>query len=484
MLAVLSSVNAGILAAGVLLLLSVFASKVSSRYGLPALVLFIAIGMLAGSEGFGGIHFDDYRFAYGIGVVALVLILFGGGLESNWSQIKPVVAPGLLLATLGVAITAGIVGLVALLVLGVTPLQGLLLGAIVASTDAAAVFGVLRAQQFQLKGKLTQLLEFESGSNDPMAIFLTFGITGLMIGELTSGWELLPQLVKELTLGAIGGVAVGRLAACLFKRLHLEYDGLYHVLTIAVAFLAFGGVQSLGGSGFLAVYVAGLTLGGKKFVHKDSLIQFHEGLGWLMQIVMFLALGLLAFPSELLEGWSGNVVLAAALIFVARPVAVFVCLAPFRQIHFRKKLFLSWGGLRGAVPIVLATIPLLQGVPGANQIFNAVFVIVILSVSLQATTIGWFARQLGVVVPERPGAAGRNVLTKLVELSIPATSPAVSRSLVELNLPGNTLLVLLTRGREAFIPHGSTVLEAGDAVLVQAHESHLEDVKGILLGTG
>lgn len=481
MLLSVAHINSALLIAGILLSFSVFASKISTRYGIPALVLFIGIGVLAGSEGIGGISFDNYRFAYALGVVALVLILFGGGLESSWKEIKPVVAPGLVLSTVGVLIATGIVGLVAHFVIKVTLLQGFLLGAIVSSTDAAAVFGVLRAQKFKLKGKLTALLEFESGSNDPMAVFLTFGITGLMVGEFSSGWVLIPKVLEEFIIGAAGGVLIGRMSGALFNRLHLEYDGLYHVLTIAIAFLAFGGAQVVGGSGFLAAYLAGVTLGGKKFVHKDSLIQFHEGLGWLMQILMFLTLGLLVFPSQLLVGLLNNLILAGVLVCVARPLAVFVSLAPFRQYHFRKKLLISWGGLRGAVPIVLATIPLLQGVDGAAQIFNAVFFIVLFSVTLQATTIGWLARKLGVVVHESV-TRGRRVLTNLIEVQIPQHATAVSRSVVELNLPGSTLLVSLTRGRDAFIPHGSTVIQAGDVVLVQTAEAHIAEVREILIG--
>ena len=463
-------------------MISVLASKVSTRYGIPALVLFIGIGMLAGSEGIGGIDFDNYSLAYGLGVVALVLILFGGGLETHWSEIKPVVGPGLSLATLGVVITTAVVGVTAYFVAGVSPLTGLLLGAIVSSTDAAAVFGVFRAQKIKLKGRLTPLLEFESGSNDPMAVFLTFGITGLLLGDISSAWHLLPELVEEIFIGLIAGVAIGRAATHLLNKLHLEYDGLYHVLTIGVAFTAFGGIQAIGGNGFLGVYVAGVALGGHRFVHRASLIQFHEGLGWLMQILMFLSLGLLVFPSALLRDVWQNLALAATLVFIARPLAVFICLAPFRHVNLRKKLLVSWIGLRGAVPIVLATIPLLRGVPGAQEIFNAVFFIVIVSVTVQATTIGWIARKLGMVVPERLSGAERTLLSSLTEIEILERSPAVSRSVVELNLPQGTLLTLLSRGREQIIPRGSTVLMPGDRLLVSANDRDIAIVRFALVG--
>lgn len=478
-----TDINSALLVAGLLLALSVVASKLSTRYGIPALVLFIGIGMLAGSEGFGGLAFDNYQFAYGLGVVALVLILFGGGLDTHWSEIKPVVTPGLSLATVGVAITAGIIGVSAQLLTGISLLEGLLLGAIVSSTDAAAVFGVLRAQKLKLKGRLTPLLEFESGSNDPMAVFLTFGLTGLLMGTSSSAWLLLPQLVEELLIGLVVGFGVGRAASEILNRLHLEYDGLYHVLTIATAFVAFGGSQALGGNGFLGVYVAGVALGSRRFVHRTALIQFHEGLGWLMQIAMFICLGLLVFPSELLKNVWHNLVLAGVLVFIARPIAVFLCLAPFPQLHLRKKLLISWVGLRGAVPIILATIPLLQGVTGAAQIFNAVFFIVIVSVTVQATSIGWVARRLGVVVPQRSHGRERHLLTSVFEIRIPENSPAVAKSVVELNLPEGTLLTLLSRdGAADMIPHGATIINAGDRILVRSSERFLEQVKEMLTG--
>jgi len=383
------------LAAGVLLLLSVLASKASTRLGVPALLLFLLIGMLAGSDGPGGIYFDDPYIAQSVGTLALAFILFAGGLDTDWKTIRPILFPGLSLAVVGVLITALCVGVFAAYLLDYSITEGLLLGAIVSSTDAAAVFSVLRSRGVQLRGQLQPLIEFESGSNDPMAVLLTIGLLQVLTEPNVSFLDLVILFLKQMSLGIVFGYGTGRMMAWLLNRIHLEVDGLYPVLMIAMVLLTFAATASLGGSGFLAVYLAGLVLGSQKFVHRTGLLHFHTSLAWLMQIVMFLALGLLVFPHQLLPVAGVGLAVSAFLILIARPISVFIALLPF-QFDLPDKALISWVGLRGAVPIILATFPFLAGIPLASPIFNLVFFIVLTSVLVQGTFIPQVARFLKV----------------------------------------------------------------------------------------
>jgi len=370
-----------LLVGAALLLLSVLASKASHRLGIPALLLFLVLGMVAGSDGPGGIYFDDHWLAQSLASVALAYILFAGGLDTKWEIVRPVLLPSALLSTVGVAMTAGLMGLFAHLALGFSPLQGLLLGAIVSSTDAAAVFSILRARDVRLSGRLEPLLELESGSNDPMAVFLTVGFTRLLTAPSTSIIGLVPEFLIQFAIGGLLGYGLGRSVVWLINQLRLHAEGLYTVLTFATVLLVFGVTATLRGNGFLAVYIAGVTLGNHSFLHRRSLIRFHDGLAWLMQIVMFLVLGLLVFPSQLLPVAGSGLLVAAFLILVARPVSVMVILAPFRM-SLAERTMVAWVGLRGAVPIVLATFPLLANLPQAQTLFNIVFFVVLTSVLL------------------------------------------------------------------------------------------------------
>lgn len=390
---------------GVLLLASIFASKAAIKFGIPALVLFLAIGMLAGSEGIGGIYFDDPRLAEFIGNVALTLILFAGGLDTQWRQIRPVLYKGLILSTVGVVSTALMVGFFAWFILGsyssfkvglqgLTWQQGLLLGAIVSSTDAAAVFSVLRASNLKLKGHLQALLELESGSNDPMAVLLTTELVQILLTANASPLALGRSLIQQLVVGMILGYGAGRGIAWTLNHLRLNTQGLYPVATLALMLLTSGVTTAVGGNGFLAVYISGVVMGNLQFACQETVISFHDGLSWLMQITMFLVLGLLVFPSQLLSiAWVG-LAIALFLIFIARPVSVFLCLFPFRS-NLREKIFIAWGGLRGAVPIVLATYPLAARIPDAAQLFNVVFFVVLVSVLAQGLSLARVARWLG-----------------------------------------------------------------------------------------
>jgi len=383
-----------------LLLLSVLASKVSERFGIPALLLFLVLGMLAGSDGPGGIYFDDAALAQFVGVTALSLILFSGGLDTDWNSVRPVFKYGLTLSTLGVLLTTLLVGLFTQVVLRSSLLEGLLLGAIVSSTDAAAVFSILRSKGVSLKGQLKPLLELESGSNDPMAVFLTISLVQLLTQPATSLANLILLFGVQMSLGVIAGYVMGKGIVFLANHLRLGYEGLYPVLTLSSVLFTYGVTNLIGGSGFLAVYLAGIVAGNHDFIHRRSLLRFHDGIAWLMQIAMFLTLGLLVFPSRLVPIGGASLLIALWLVFIARPASVFVSLFPIRALSVREKTLVSWVGLRGAVPIVLATYPLLARIPQADLIFNVVFFIVLTSVLLQGTTIPLMARWLGVDEPD------------------------------------------------------------------------------------
>lgn len=384
-----------LLIVGALLLLSVLATKLGGRLGVPGLLLFLAIGMLAGSDGPGGIWFDNYYVAQFIGTVALVFILYSGGLFTRWNAVRPVLGAGLSLATLGVFFTMLLTGMFAHWVLDLGWLEALLLGAIVSSTDASAVFGVLRERAVRLRKPLRPLLEFESGTNDPMAVFLTVGLTALITRPEMSAWQILPMFVQQMLLGLLLGYGLGRVAAWILRNIRLSFDGLYAVLSVTLMLLVFSLTAVLGGSGFVAVYVAGVVVGNSDFPRKTALLAFHEGNTWLMEIGMFLTLGLLVFPSQLPGVAVGAILLALFLMLVARPLAIFLSL-PHRRFALNEKVFVAWVGLRGAIPIVLATFPLLAGVESAQKIFNVTFFVVLFSVLVQGTTLPLAARWLRV----------------------------------------------------------------------------------------
>ncbi len=468
-----------------LLLISVLASKASEWLGVPALLIFLAIGMLVGSEGPGGIWFDNYALAQMIGTLALAYILFSGGLDTDWKTVRPVLRPAGILATIGVFLTAAFVALFATLFLNFSWLEGLLLGSVMSSTDAAAVFAILRSRSICLKGRLQPLLELESGSNDPMAVFLTVTMIRLLQTPDLPWWSAFPNLLWQMILGAIMGFLFGKLIIYLINRTRLEYEGLYPVLTLALVLFAYGLTDALGGNGFLAVYLAGVYLGNKTFLHKRSLLRFHSGIAWLMQITIFLTLGLLVYPSHLVPVIGSGLLLAAFLMLVARPATVFLCLIR-SDFSFREKILISWVGLRGAVPIVLSIFPLMAGVERGEEIFNLVFFIVIASVLLQGKFLPTISRRLKLDNPfkrrHRPPLefdhTEPGIHADMIEIRVPPASPVIGKRLVELELPPGVLITLIRKsGGEYFIPNGGTVLEANDQVLVLGATQHLEEIE-------
>ncbi len=382
-----------------LLIASVILSKGASRFGIPALSVFLLVGILVGREGPGGYAFENYGLAQTLGILALIFILHAGGLGTALDDVRVVRWSALVLSTAGVVIASVLVGAFAVLLLGFDWLHGMLLGATIAATDVAAVFTILRSRSVSLRGRIRPLLELESALNDPMTVFLSVGLLQLLVRPGgASFWTLLPNFVRQMTLGTVAGVAAGNGMRWIINSAALEFEGLYPVLSVALVVLTYGLTDIIGGSGFLAVYLSGIVLGNDFCSQKRSLTVFHDGLAWLMQIVMFLTMGLLVLPSEVSRVALSGVALSAFLVFVARPLSVLACLTPFRY-PLREQLMISWGGLRGAVPIVLATYPLIAGASGARTIFNLVFFVVFISVLLQGASIPAVSRWLKVATP-------------------------------------------------------------------------------------
>jgi cell volume regulation protein A len=461
-----------ILVTGLLLLLGIASSKFSARLGVPVLVLFLAVGMLAGSEGIGGIEFENYHLAHAIGTVALALILFDGGLRTPLDSIRIAWKPALVLATVGVLITATITGAAAAWMLNLSLLEGLLLGSIVGSTDAAAVFATLRYGGVQLSKRLSATLEVESGANDPMAIFMTVGCIQVLTGQTVFGLGLVQLLVTQMGVGALVGIGIGKLGAWSINRMNLDAVGMYPVLASAFGLLAFGIAAWGNGSGFLAVYLAGIMMGNSRIVFQRGIFVFHDAAAWFAQIVMFIVLGLLSFPSRLLGVTGQGLLVAVALIFVARPVAVMLCLIPFR-FSFRELIFLSWVGLKGAVPVTLATFPLLFQVHGAAEMFDTVFFVVVVSVVVQGWSMPLLARWLRVNEPLHPTppvtlelSSLRDVEGDIVDYTVDSESRAAGRLVRELALPEGVVIAMITRGQQIIPPHGNTPIQAGDHVIV------------------
>lgn len=468
------AINSFLFISGVLLLLGISSSKFSDRLGMPVLVVFLGVGMLAGSEGLGGLAFENYDLAVGVGTAALALILFDGGLRTPWAAIRAGWKPALALSTAGVVLTALVTGLAAAWVLGLSPLHGILLGAIVGSTDAAAVFSVLRASRLKLPTRLEATLEIESGSNDPMAVFLTIGLLQFLGGEAASAAALTQLFVLQFGVGTVVGLGAGRAGAWVVNRMKLDAAGLYPLLAVAFGLLSFGLAAVLGGSGFLAVYLTGIVMGNASLAFRRNILLFHDAAAWLAQIVLFIMLGLLSSPSQLLAVAGPALAVAVVLVLVARPLSVLLTMAPF-GFSAREQTFLSWVGLKGAVPITLATFPLLAGLPGSELLFNVVFFIVLVSAMTQGWTLPFVARRLGLVLPSDPEpplrleiSALREVDGEIVEYVVTPVASCAGHTLREIPLPEGAVVALVVRGDEVVAPRGTTVLRPEDHVFVAA----------------
>jgi cell volume regulation protein A len=485
----LYTTEVALLGLGLLLLASVLLGGISSRSGVPVLVLFLGLGMLAGSQGIGHIAFADYGLSYEIGTAALVLILFDGGLRTPLRVTRSAAGPAATLATFGAAMTAGIVGAAAHL-LGFSWTQGLLLGAIVASTDAAAVFSVLRSGGIGLNERIAAIVELESGLNDPTGLLLTTALVSVAAAERPVGLgSLLLQMGGQLAIGFVVGVAMGLAARELLSRIRLRVGALYPVLTMSLAFLTYGCASLAYGSGFLAVYAAGLVVGNARLPRRSSLLRAHDFMAWAGQIVMFVVLGLLVSPSRIAAAAPTAVVIAVFLAFLARPLAVAACLEPF-GFHLREIVLVGWVGLRGAVPIVLAIIPVLGGIPGADMIFDTVFFVVLVSALAQGGTTRWLTQRLKLAadVTPRPAAlveieSSWAVDDEILSFFIASASAVCGARLADIPFPESSFVMLIVRGEALVAPRGDTVLAEGDHVFVFCPREDVPTVRLLFGGT-
>lgn len=461
-----------LLVGSVLLLLSIIAGKTSYRFGVPVLILFLGIGMLAGVDGIGKIHFDDPKLAQFVGIVALNFILFSGGLDTHWPTVKPVLWQGISLSTIGVLLTALGLGAFIWWMTDFTLYESLLLGSIVSSTDAAAVFSILRSKNLALRSNLRPTLELESGSNDPMAYVLTLAFLTLVVSENMNITSVIPLFFIQMIVGGLAGFGFGKFSKFVINRIALGFEGLYPVLVIALMFITFSATDFVGGNGFLAVYICAVYLGNQDLIHKKTIMKMYDGLAWLMQIVLFLTLGLLVQPSGIIPYLDIGILISLFLILVARPIGVFASLVFFRM-KLRRRFYISWVGLRGAVPIVFATYPLLAGVEKADVIFNIVFFISVSSVLIQGTTLTYVARLFNVALPEEEKVLTPvdNILVEypkavMEEINIPENNQVVGKKIVDLHFPKSSIIAMIKRKEQYLTPSGSTVIEAGDTLIV------------------
>ncbi len=478
----------------VLFFLSILAGKASSRFGVPALLFFLGVGMLSGSDGL-GIQFEDIHVAQNIGTIALCIILFSGGLDTSISEIRPVIAQGVVLATLGVLLTAIITGVIIWWVLGMTMasqgiglLTSLLLASTMASTDSASVFSILRSKGLHLKNNLRPMLELESGSNDPMAYILVITLISIIKLEAEPNYLIAAgSVLLQLGIGGISGYLLGKLSVHIINNLKIGNDSLYPILVFTFCIFIFSVTYFAKGNGFLAVYIGGLVIGNSKFVHKRSSLNFFDGLAWMFQLIMFLTLGLLVNPHELLPIIIPGLIISTLMIFFSRPLSVFLCLIPFRKMAFRDKTYVSWVGLRGAVPIIFAIFPLTENVPHARLIFNIVFLCTLVSLLVQGTSLPLIARWLNLAEKPREIKKLRDfdidlsndIKSVTTEIEVTADILKGGNQLMNLPFPDKTLAVMVKRDDKYFVPTGKTRLKVNDKILIitDDHEALYETYK-------
>lgn len=472
-----------LLIGSILLFVSIAVSKTSARFGVPTLLLFLLVGMLFGSDGL-GIQFNDMKDAQFVGMIALCIILFSGGMDTKFHEIKPVLAPGLVLSTVGVLLTAVFTGIFIWWLSGMqwsniyfTFLPSLLLASTMSSTDSASVFAILRSQKMNLKHNLRPMLELESGSNDPMAYMLTIVLIQLITAESNGVGAIVISFLQQFIFGGLIGYGTGKLAVYIINKLNLDNKSLYPIFMLAVVFFTFSVCDLFKGNGYLAVYISGMMIGNSKIANRKEISTFFDGLTWLFQIIMFILLGLLVNPREMLDVACVAMLIAGFMILIGRPLSVALCLLPFRKITARSKLYISWVGLRGAVPIIFATYPVVANVEGADQIFNIVFFITLLSLILQGTTLPFFARKLGLSAPmEKTGndfgvELPDEIDTDLTDITVTPAMIADGDTLKDMSLPQGTLVMIVKRGTEFLVPNGSLHLQVGDKLLLISESS-------------
>ena len=453
------------------LLICITSTKILYRFGVPILLIFIVLGMLFGSDGIVGIYLDNYQLASTICSIALIFIMFYGGFGTNWNMAKPVAVQSILMSSLGVVITAGLTGLFCLFIFKTTILEGLLIGSIIASTDAAAVFAILRSQKLNLKGSIASILEIESGSNDPFAYMLTIIILGLMSN---GGYgDIIPMLLSQIILGIVASIVLSKLSIYLLRNVKFEIEGFYPIFITAIAVLAYSLSEYLGGNGYLSVYITGIIIGNSKIPHKKSIFQFFDGVSWLMQILLFFLLGLLAFPSKIPSVMIKGVSISIFMIFIARPIATFSILNWFK-VPIKQQLFISWVGIRGAASIVFAIFAITYGIPINYDIFHIIFFMALFSVAVQGTLIPDVARKLDLIDDEESVLKTFNDYkedksTKLVEFTISNNNPIANKSIMDANIPEDILVVMIRRKGDVFVPNGSTIILPGDTLVLSGN---------------
>lgn len=456
---------------GLVLLICITSSKVLYKFGVPMLLIFIILGMLFGSDGVVGIYFDNYELTRELCSFGLVFIMFYGGFGTNWKEAKPVARESILMSTFGVIITSGLTGLFCYFVLKTSLLEGLLIGSIVGSTDAASVFSILRSQKLNLKGEIASILEVESGSNDPIAYMLTLIVLTLMNnGGISS---IVPIVIGQIIFGILIGVILSKLTVYIMRNANFEVDGFYTIFITAIAILSYALSEWVGGNGYLSVYIAGIIIGNSKIPHKRSLVHFFDGVSWIMQIMLFFVLGLLAFPSELPSVIGSSILISIFMIIIARPIATFGVLSWFK-IPFKQQLFVSWVGLRGAASIVFAIYAITSGIPLENDIFHIIFFIALLSVAIQGTLIPKVARKLDLVDDTKTVLKTftdyqEDRSTTLIEYNVDSKSSWKEKTIMEADIPEEILIVMIKRDSEIIVPKGSTLINQGDILVLSGN---------------
>ena len=450
------------------LLMCITSTKILYKFGVPILFIFIVFGMLFGSDGIVGIHFNNYQLANKVSAIALVFIIFYGGFGTNWNIAKPVVVPSIFMSSLGVVITAGLTGLVCCLVFKTTLLEGLLIGAIVGSTDAASVFAILRSQRLNLKGSIASILEIESGSNDPIAYMITVIILGAM-SKGTYG-NILSMILNQIIVGVLVAVILAKLSVYLLRHAKFEIESFYPIGITAIAILSYSLSEYFSGNGYLSVYITGIIIGNSKIPHKKSIFEFFDGISWLMQIMLFFLLGLLAFPSRIPSVMIKCILISVFMILVARPVATFSILTWFK-IPIKHKIFISWVGIRGAASIVFAIFAETYGVVINNDIFHIIFFIALFSVAVQGSVTPILAKKLELIDSEEAvlktfNDYKENKSTKLIEVTIDENNIIANKTIMDANIPDDILVVMIKRKGDVFVPNGSTEIMPGDILVL------------------
>lgn len=472
-----------LLLGAVLIFASILVSKMGYRFGLPSLLLFLIVGMIFGTDGL-GLQFDGVYQAQFIGMMALSIILFSGGMDTKISEVRPILVPGVLLSTVGVLMTTALTGAFIFYIshwsgldINMSLTVSLLLAATMSSTDSASVFNILRSQKMNLKQNLRPLLELESGSNDPMAYMLTIVLISITSTASASVSGIAIDFAIQIVLGALAGFALGKFAVWVFNKIDLSNSSLYPILLLSIVFFTFTVTDLLKGNGYLAVYIAGIVVGNAKIVNRRETQTFFNGLTWLVQIVMFLTLGLLVNPHELIGVAPVALLIGLFMMFVARPASVFACLLPFKGLSNKARIFTSWVGLRGAVPIIFATYPVVADIEGSDQIFNIVFFITLVSLIFQGSTISWFAKRLKLDLPmEKEGndfgvELPDEIDTSLTDLTVTDKMLANGAKLADMKLPKGTLVMIIKRGSDYIVPNGSIELQSSDKLLLISDSS-------------